>query len=83
MHALIWAPPGQFIVDTPSAVAVDLGCRYSLEVHDDGSGVLRVEAGWVGFEHRGVRSLVPAKAVAATRTGQGPAPRTSRMRPPS
>ncbi len=72
MHALIWAPPGQFIVDTPSAVAVDLGCRYTLEVRDDGSGRLRVEAGWVGFEHRGVRSLVPAEAVAATRQDRGP-----------
>ena len=72
MHATIWAPPRQFIVDTPSAVAVDLGCRYTLEVTDDGSGVLRVEAGWVGVEQGGVRSLVPAGAVAATRAGRGP-----------
>jgi hypothetical protein len=72
MHAIIWAPPGQFVVDTPSAVAVDLGCRYTLEVRDDGSGVLRVEAGWVGFEHAGVRSLVPAGAVSDTRPGRGP-----------
>ena len=28
----IWAPPGQFLVDTPSAMAVDLGCSYTLEV---------------------------------------------------
>ena len=72
MHAMIWAPPGQFVVDTPSAVAVDLGCRYTLEIKDDGSGVLRVEAGWVGFEHAGVRSLVPAGAVGDTRPGKGP-----------
>lgn len=72
MHAMIWAPPGQFVVDTPSAVAVDLGCRYTLEVKDDGSGVLRVEAGWVGFEHGNVRSLVPAGAVSDTRPGKGP-----------
>ena len=25
IHAAIWAPPGQFVVDTPSAVAIDLG----------------------------------------------------------
>ena len=25
IHAMIWAPPGEFVVDTPSAVAVDLG----------------------------------------------------------
>jgi hypothetical protein len=72
LHATIWAPPGQFLVETPSAVAVDLGCRYTLEVAADGSGVLRVEAGWVGFEHKGLRSLVPAGAVGDTRPGRGP-----------
>jgi len=30
IHAFIWAPPGGFMVDTPSALAVDLGCRYTL-----------------------------------------------------
>src|SRR5205807_4638867 len=30
IRAAIWAPPGQFIVDTPSAVAVDLACAYTL-----------------------------------------------------
>jgi WD40 repeat protein len=72
MHATIWAPPGQFRVETPSAVAVDLGCRYTLEVADDGSGLLRVEAGWVGFESRGLQSLVPAGAACPTRRGIGP-----------
>ena len=72
MHAMIWAPPGQFLVETPSAVAVDLGCRYTLEVGDDGAGLLRVEAGWVGFESRGLRSLVPAGAACPTRREVGP-----------
>jgi hypothetical protein len=72
MHATIWAPPGQFRVDTPSAAAVDLGCEYTLEVADDGSGLLRVEAGWVGFESRGLSSLVPAGALCPTRPGVGP-----------
>ena len=72
MHATIWAPPGQFLVETPSALAVDLGCRYTLETADDGSGLLRVEAGWVGFESRGLQSLVPAGAACATRRGVGP-----------
>jgi hypothetical protein len=72
MHATIWAPPGDFVVDTPSAVAVDMGCRYTLEVNGEGAGLLRVEAGWVGFEHRGLQSLVPAGALCATRTGVGP-----------
>ncbi len=72
MHAVIWAPPGQFLVDTPSAVAVDLGCSYTLEVAEDGSGLLRVETGWVGFESRGLQSLVPAGAACPTRRGIGP-----------
>jgi hypothetical protein len=72
MHAMIWAPPGRFLVDTPSAVAVDLGCRYTLGVAGDGSGFLRVEAGWVGFESRGLQSLVPAGAACLTRRGVGP-----------
>jgi hypothetical protein len=72
LHAVIWAPPGQFLVDTPSAVAVDLGCSYTLEVEEDGSGLLRVEAGWVGFESRGLQSLVPAGAACPTRRGVGP-----------
>ncbi len=38
IHATIWAPPGEFVVDTPSAVAVDLGCVYTLHVDDSGAG---------------------------------------------
>jgi hypothetical protein len=72
MHATIWAPPGDFVVDTPSAVAVDMGCRYTLQVDGEGAGLLRVEAGWVGFENGGLQSLVPAGAICATRTGVGP-----------
>jgi hypothetical protein len=72
LHATIWAPPGRFFVDTPSAVAVDLGCSYTLEVDDAGSGLLRVETGWVGFESRGLQSLVPAGAACPTRPSVGP-----------
>src|SRR4029078_10883535 len=32
LHAIIAAPPGQFVVDTPSATATDLGCVYTLRV---------------------------------------------------
>ena len=61
MHAVVWAPPGRLLVDIPSAVAVDLGCSYTLAVEEDGSGLLRVETGWVGFESRGLQSLVPGR----------------------
>jgi hypothetical protein len=72
LHAIIWAPPGRFLVDTPAAVAVDLGCSYTLEVDDAGSGLLRVETGWVGFEHQDRLSLVPAGALCPMRRGHGP-----------
>jgi ferric-dicitrate binding protein FerR (iron transport regulator) len=72
MHALIWAPPGRFFVDTPSSTAVDLGCAYTLTVHDDGTGLVRVTSGWVGFEWRGRESFIPAGAVCPTRRQLGP-----------
>jgi hypothetical protein len=72
IRAVIWAPPGLFFVDTPSAVAVDLGCAYSLDVQPDGSGLLRVEHGWVGFRHQGRESFIPQGAMCATRRGRGP-----------
>lgn len=72
VHATIWAPPGQFFVDTSSSTAVDLGCAYSLEVGDDGIGLVRVSLGWVGFEWRGRESFIPAGAVCVTRPGLGP-----------
>src|SRR5262249_55649171 len=34
VEATTWAPPRLFIVETPSATAVDLGCKYALEVED-------------------------------------------------
>jgi hypothetical protein len=72
LHAAIAAPPGQFIVSTPSATATDLGCIYSLHVNDDGSGLLSVEAGWVAFEERGRESFVPAGASSRTDRVSGP-----------
>jgi hypothetical protein len=62
LHAIISAPPGQFIVETPSATATDLGCVYTLRVDEDGSGILSVSAGWVAFEEKGRESFVPAGA---------------------
>ena len=59
-------------MDTPSAVAVDLGCAYTLEVGEDGQGLLSVVAGWVAFEWQGRESFVPAMAMCVTRPGLGP-----------
>jgi len=72
LHARIWAPPGNFFVDTSSGVAADLGCAYTLEMDESGVGLLRVQSGWVGFEHRGHESFVPEGARCATRPGVGP-----------
>jgi len=72
MQAYIYAPPRQFYVDTPSAVAVDLGCAYTLEVSDDGQGLLSVIGGWVAFEWQGRESFVPAMAMCVTRPHLGP-----------
>jgi hypothetical protein len=72
MHARIWARPGQFFVDTPSATAVDLGCMYTLTVDDAGAGVLSVDMGWVAFAFEGRESFVPAGARCPTRRDRGP-----------
>ena len=66
IHAKTISQPGIFIVDTPHARAVDLGCEYTLSISPAGGGVLRVLAGWVGLNSWG-QSLVPqgAKAVIA------------------
>jgi len=72
IHAAIWAPPTEFIVDTPSATAVDLGCAYTLQVAPDGSGTIRTTLGWVGFHRNGRDSFIPAGAICSTRPGIGP-----------
>jgi hypothetical protein len=70
--AVIVAPPRQFVVETPSARAVDLGCAYTLEVDPTGAALVTVIAGWVSFEHEGRESFIPAGARCATRPGSGP-----------
>jgi hypothetical protein len=72
IHAFIWASPGEFAVDTPSAIAVDLGCRYTLQVDDSGAGLLRTTLGWVGFKLDNHEAFIPAGAVCATRPKIGP-----------
>ncbi len=71
LQAKILAPPRLFIVDTPSAVAVDLGCEYTLEVDKDGNSKLHVTSGFVALEKDGRESIVPAGAMALTKKGKG------------
>jgi hypothetical protein len=72
LHATIWAPPGQFAVETPTSTTVDLGCAYTLSVGDDGAGLVKVTLGWVGFTWQGRESFIPAGAVCVTRPALGP-----------
>ena len=72
LRASITAPPGQFIVDTRSATATDLGCAYTLHVDEDGSGVLRVTSGWVSLRLGARESFVPAGASARIDSNLGP-----------
>jgi hypothetical protein len=71
IQAKISAPPRLFIVDTPSAVAVDLGCEYTLEVDKDGNSKLHVKTGYVALERGGRDVIVPAGAICFTRRGKG------------
>jgi ferric-dicitrate binding protein FerR (iron transport regulator) len=72
LHAVIVAPPGQFVVDTKSATATDLGCIYTLRVDESGTGMLSVTVGWVAFEYDGRESFVPAGASSSTDAVHGP-----------
>jgi len=72
IHTYIWASPGEFVVDTPSATTVDLGCAYTLQVDDSGAGTVRTSMGWVGFTLNGREAFIPAGAACATRPKVGP-----------
>jgi hypothetical protein len=72
LHAFIWAPPREFVVETASARAVDLGCQYTLDVDGAGNGLLRVETGWVAFQSHGHESFIPAGAECRTSHQNGP-----------
>ena len=72
MHASIDAPPRYFLVQTASALAVDLGCAYTLTVDERGNGVLIVEEGEVELQLGDVRVAVLAGNAAALRNGSGP-----------
>ena len=72
IEARIFAPPRLFIVETPSATAIDLGCVYTLEVDSTGMSILHVKAGYVELVKDGRTSVVPAGKMALARPGKGP-----------
>lgn len=60
LEAVINAPPRLFFVKTPTAIATDLGCAYTLSVANDGSSTLHVSVGWVELGDGTQRAVVPA-----------------------
>jgi FecR protein len=72
LHARIWAPPNQFFVETPSTLAIDLGCAYTLTMDDEGAGLVNVLVGWVGFKWNDRESFIPAGSSCPTRPRVGP-----------
>lgn len=71
MRAVVVAPPRLFLVDTPTATAVDYGCVYTLVVSDDARSTLRVATGRVALERDGRDVMVPEGAMCEARKGIG------------
>lgn len=66
LHARVTAPPRLFVIETPSATAIDLGCEYDLVVGPDGGGSLCVITGQVELAGpAGTLVVVPAGTCAA------------------
>jgi hypothetical protein len=72
IKASTWVPPQVFMVETPSGVAVDLGCEYRLTVDDSGRSLLLVTAGWVSLGSKDRVAIIPAAAFCETRPGMAP-----------
>jgi ferric-dicitrate binding protein FerR (iron transport regulator) len=70
--ARVTAPPRLFVVDTPAASAVDLGCAYELSVEPDGRTRLRVTSGAVSLEGPGATAYVPMDTEVVAAPGRGP-----------
>jgi len=72
LRAAVSAPPRLFVVDTPGATAIDLGCVYTLAVVDVDRTVLTVEEGEVLLEGGGRESRVLAGMRAFSGGGRRP-----------
>lgn len=81
--ARVVAPPRLFVVDTPVASAVDLGCAYELAVDSDGRTRLRVTSGAVSLEGRGVVAYAPMDTEVVAVAGRGPGTPVARRAAPA
>ncbi|MFG0331119.1 MAG: FecR domain-containing protein [Phycisphaerales bacterium] len=72
IEVAVTAPPRLLVVETPNAVAVDLGCAYTLEVTEDNGGLLAVQSGWVAIETAVRTSFIPGGARCVIEPTRGP-----------
>jgi glucose/arabinose dehydrogenase len=72
IEARIVAPARVFLVETKAALAVDLGCAYTLTSDSTGNGLLHVTSGWVELRNGARLTIVPRDAYAVIRAHQGP-----------
>ncbi|MEZ4400187.1 MAG: FecR family protein [Kofleriaceae bacterium] len=72
LSARVTAPPRLFVVDTPAARAVDLGCAYDLAVLADGRTRLTVTSGVVELASHDRIAHVTVGATVTTVPGRGP-----------
>jgi hypothetical protein len=72
IHARVDAPPRLFVVDTPAAQAIDLGCEYTLAVDGLNVSHLEVTRGEVELAGAGRVSRVPAGWRCETRPRAAP-----------
>ena len=72
LSARVTAPPRLFVVDSPVATAVDLGCAYDMEVDENGRTHVRVTSGSVSLEGHGRTSWIPWGHEATADRGNGP-----------
>ena len=72
VHAVVLAPPRLFVIDTPSATAVDLGCEYQLTVDAQGASRLQVLSGLVELEGQDRHVTVLSGMWSMTEQGQAP-----------
>jgi hypothetical protein len=71
LEALVVAPPRLFVVETPAATAIDLGCAYTIAVDDRGDGWLHVTSGYVALARGDTEVIVGAGMRCAMRSGLG------------
>jgi hypothetical protein len=50
LHARVISPPRLFVIETPAATAIDMGCEYTLSVDESGATRIRVISGLVRMD---------------------------------